>query len=324
MKIAVFDIGTNSIHLLIVEIRRDLSFKILEHEKDATRLGEGSFKNKFLSRSSIQRGLNTIARFHKIAKKNRVRRTLAVATSAVREAENGRKFIHLILKKTGIKVEVISGEEEARLIFIAAKSGIGFRHRKALVIDIGGGSVEMIVGDEKKVYLLESLKLGVARLTDRFITKDPASKKNVRSLVAHIEEKIKKVKKRIRKLKVSTVIGTAGTLLNLGTVIHEDIYSVPLGSVNGFKIRQKDVDRVAKKIVKSSWKERLRMRGLDPRRVDIAVAGAVLVQTLMRVLKIKSIVLSKKGIREGVILDFMVKSFNPPLHRKDRKRHVRI
>lgn len=307
MKIAVFDIGTNSIHMLVAEIRRDASFEILDHEKDVTRLGDGSFKDKHLSDVSIRRAIGVIGRFHKIAKQHRVRKTLAVATSAVREAENGGEFIRQVLRRTGVRIDVITGEEEARLIFLAARSGLDIRKKKALVIDIGGGSVELIVGDHEKIYLLESLKLGVARLSDRFITKDPASKKNIRGLVSHIEKKLKRLQKKIRRLDVSTVIGTAGTFINLGAMIHEDVYSTPLRSVNGFKIWRKDVERIAARVIKSSWKERLKMPGLDPRRADIVVAGAVLAETLMRTLKIKSVSLSKRGIREGVILNFIMR-----------------
>ena len=219
MNIAVFDIGTNSIHMLMADIRPDLSFELLGHEKDTTRLGDGSFESHRLKKPAMQRALGVIDHFYKIAKENNVKKFVAVATSAVRDAKNGREFVREIYRHTGIRIDIISGDEEGRLIELAARSNMKVRGTKTLVVDIGGGSMELIVGDGKKHQYLKSFPLGVTRLTDHFLSKDPPSDKQLHRLEKYIEKTLSKAAKKIRKLKVQMVIGTAGTMINLGSMV---------------------------------------------------------------------------------------------------------
>ncbi len=308
MKIAIFDIGTNSIHMLIVEIHKDLSFEILDHEKDTTRLGDGSFETGRLSQSTIERGVQVIDRFYKIAKKSQVRKVIAVATSAVREAKNGGELVDRVFKKTGIKVRVITGEEEGRLIFLAARSSVDTRGEKALVMDIGGGSVELVLGNAKEIFFLDSLKLGVARLTDHFISSDPLSKRQLRRLKSFIEKELHRAIKKIRKTGFSMVIGTSGTIINLAMMVHYQEESTNLDFVNHFELTAKALGRLHDKLARTSLKERLKMPGLDPKRADLIVAGSVLLTVLLDLLKADRITLSDKAIREGTLLDFIEKN----------------
>ncbi len=308
MNIAVFDIGTNSIHMLVAEIHPDLSFEVLGHEKDTTRLGDGSFESHRLKKSTMQRALGVIDRFYKIAKASDVKKYIAVATSAVRDARNGREFIRDIYRRTGIRAEVISGKEEARLIELAARSSVETRGQKALVVDIGGGSVELILGDGKKHSYLESFPLGVARLSDLFLHKDPPTENELKDLEDHIEKTIKKAARAIRKQRFSMVIGTAGTLINLASMVYEEEASRPLDLVNHFELKRNRLEKIHENLIRTPLKERLNFPGLDPKRADIIVAGSVLTLTLMRLLRIDEITLSDRGIREGMILDFIEKN----------------
>ncbi len=308
MKIAIFDIGTNSIHMLVVEVREDLSFKILGHEKDTTRLGDGSFETKMLSAFSMQRAFEVIERFYKIAQRSQIKRMVAVATSAVREARNGGEFVDAIAKKTGMKVQVITGEEEGRLIFLGAKSSVETDSENALVIDIGGGSAELILGNDKGILFLESFKLGVARLTDHFIHRDPPSKNEIRELENHIRHELQKAIKKIKKIGFSKVIGTAGTMINLASMAHVESESAPLRLVNHYEFKKRDLEKVCKKITRADLEERFHIPGLDPKRADIIVAGGVLVSRIVKMLGINQITLSDKAIREGIIIDYIEKN----------------
>jgi exopolyphosphatase/guanosine-5'-triphosphate,3'-diphosphate pyrophosphatase len=308
MKIAVFDIGTNSIHMLIVEILKDLSFRVLAHEKDNTRLGDGSFETRKISRNKMQRAIEVMERFHRIAKKAQVKKVIAVATSAVREAKNGGELIDAIFKKSRVKVQVITGEEEARLIFLGARSSVDIRDRKALVVDIGGGSVELIVGSSQKIFFMESFKLGALRLTEYFLSQDPPSRKELRKLQNFIRKELKKAVKKIGKMDCSMVIGTSGTMINLASLAYEICHSRPLELVNHFELLKEDFEKAHKKLLKTSLEQRLKFPGLDPRRADIILAGSVFVDVLMELLKFKKITLSDKGIREGLIVDFIEKN----------------
>lgn len=308
MRVSVFDIGTNSIHMLAAEIRPDLGFDLLAREKDTTRLGDGSFEKRRLRKSSMRRAWNVIERFHKSAKKLRVRRTIGVATSAVRDAKNGKAFIREIYRRTGIRIRIVSGSEEGRLIELAARSDMDVKGKKTLIVDIGGGSMELVAGDGKKHYYLKSFPLGVARLTDHFLSKDPPSAKQLRRLEKYLEKTLGAPAEMIRRWNVSRVIGTAGTLINLGSMAYENEYSKPLKLVHHFVLRRKKLEEIHSQIIHLSLKERLNFPGLDSKRADIILAGSVLVRTLMRLLRIDRITISKQGIREGLILDFIAKN----------------
>ncbi len=300
--------------MLVVEIQPDLSFKILDREKDTTRLGDGSFEKHRLRKSSMRRALNVIGQFHKAAKKLRVRRTIGVATSAVRDAKNGKEFIREVYRRTGIRIRIVSGDEEGRLIELAARSNMDVKGKKTLVVDIGGGSMELIVGDGKKHFYLKSFPLGVTRLTDHFLSKDPPSAKQMRKLEKHIEKALRVPAKNIRKYKVVKVIGTAGTLINLGSMVYESEYSKRLKLVHHFMLQRMHLEEIHARIVGLSLKERLNFPGLDAKRADIILAGSLLVRTLMRLLGIERITISKQGIREGLILDFIAKNRKSLLH----------
>jgi exopolyphosphatase/guanosine-5'-triphosphate,3'-diphosphate pyrophosphatase len=322
MNIAVFDIGTNSIHMLIVEIRPDLSYEILGHERDTTRLGDGSFENHRLRKGAMQRAWGVVDRFYKIAKAAEAKKMIAVATSAVRDAKNGREFIREIYRRTGIRVQIITGHEEGRLIELAARSSVETRGQKTLVVDIGGGSMELILGDGKKHSYLESFPLGVARLTDLYLHKDPPSNSEIKDLEDHIEKVLKKPAKKLRKLKYSMVIGTAGTMINLGSMVYEDETSKPLDLINHYDLDYDKLKKVHEKIIQMPLKERLNFPGLDSKRADIIVAGSVLVTMLMKLLKVDDITLSGRGIRDGMILDFIEKN-KKQLHKEEASTDMR-
>lgn len=308
LRAAFFDIGTNTIHMLVVEIRKDLRCRILEHEKDNTRLGDGSFRTHNLRKDTMHRGVEVIDRFYKIAKKRRVAHTVAVATSAVRDAENGRQFAAAVYRKTGIRIRIISGDEESRLIFLGALSDIPAKEKRMLVIDVGGGSMELIVGREKSRDFLESFPLGVARLTDLFLKKDPPSPKELKKLERHIEKTLKKAAKKIKKLGFKKAVGTSGTIINLGSMIYEMEEKQPLYPLNHYEFSKKGLRKVHDKITSMGLRERLKFPGLDAKRSDLIVAGSTLMLMLMKLLKFKKITLSDGGIREGMIVDFIDKN----------------
>ena len=308
MKIAVFDIGTNSIHMLVVEIRRDFSFEVVDHEKDTTRLGDGSFETGVLSKEKMDRALSVIDRFARIARSSGVRRIVAAATSAVREAKNGGEFVDRLLEKTGIKVQVVTGEEEGRLIFLAATSSVNTKGKNALVVDIGGGSVELVLGNKKEILFNKSFKLGVARLTDHFIRRDPPSPKELKRLRTFLRRELGPAVRRIRRLGFSKMIGTSGTVINLASMVLYDEKHSPLHFVNHFRLRQNRLEAIYQKLLETNLEERRRIPSLDPKRADLIIAGAVLLGTLMRLLKAREITLSDKAIREGIVLDFIRKN----------------
>jgi exopolyphosphatase/guanosine-5'-triphosphate,3'-diphosphate pyrophosphatase len=159
-KIAVIDIGTNSIHMVLAEAEPDGSYKILDRFKDMTRLGDGTFRQRRLSAESRARGVEVLKHLTTLARNKGFDRILMAATSAVREARNSGQFIEEVSKNTGVRVKVVTGQEEARLIYLGVRQSMDLTDRPTLLVDVGGGSVELIVGNRERLLHAVSLKLG--------------------------------------------------------------------------------------------------------------------------------------------------------------------
>src|SRR6476661_4191445 len=218
MRIAAIDIGTNSIHMIVVQVRSDLSFEVIDREKEMVRLGAGGLDGRALTPEAMHAALQVMSKFKRLADSHGVDEIIAVATSATREAENSSDFLKEIAEKTGIRPRVISGTEEARLIHQAAAYGVGLSGEAGVVIDIGGGSVEITRGTGPTIDLGRSFKVGVIRLTERFVKSDPISSRDERKLVKYIESELDEHLKKITDAGFDRVVGTSGTILSLGAI----------------------------------------------------------------------------------------------------------
>jgi exopolyphosphatase/guanosine-5'-triphosphate,3'-diphosphate pyrophosphatase len=308
MKLGVFDIGTNSIHMILADLHKDFSIDVLDRAKEFTRLGESTFVTGKLSADAISRGLEAVRRFKKLAEIRRVHRIKAVATSAVREASNGGDFIDKIEKETGIKVKVITGEEEARLIGLAVHHSITLPKTPCAILDIGGGSVEIIITREKEVLHNWSFKLGTLRLREVFIKSDPPNSKEIEKLEKHISQILAPALEEMRKLKVHTLIGTSGTLINLVSMAHLQQDNAPIESSNNFRLPAKDLKTLHSFLIDSDLKSRIKIRGMDPHRADIIIPGSTLVNYLIEEGNIEEVILCDAAIREGMMYDYMEKN----------------
>src|SRR5260370_490230 len=190
MRIAAIDIGTNSLHMIVVRVRPDLSFEVIDREKEMVRLGAGGLDGRALTREAMQAGVQVMSKFRRLGESHKVDEIIAAATSATREAENGGEFLNTVTAQTGIRPQVISGTEEARLIHLAAVYGVGLPSSVAVVVDIGGGSVEITRGTGTQVAVGRSFKLGVIRLTERFVKTDPLDPRDERKLLRHIHAEL--------------------------------------------------------------------------------------------------------------------------------------
>jgi exopolyphosphatase / guanosine-5'-triphosphate,3'-diphosphate pyrophosphatase len=305
MRIAAIDIGTNSIHMIVVNVRPDLSFDVIDREKDMVRLGAGGLDGRSLTTSAMAAGLQTLAKFKRLAESNKVDEIIAAATSATREAENGGDFIAEVASQTGIRIKVISGTEEARLIHLAAAYGVDVGSGTAGVIDIGGGSVEITLGTATQLTLGKSFKTGVIRLTEHFVRTDPLSARDERRLVKHLNRTMGGYLAQIAKAGFDRIIGTSGTILSLGALaLVEDDGEVP-EELRNQRVSAKALRRVRKRLVAADIEERLKTPGLDPRRADLSVAGSVLLDTILRGLGAEDLTLCDLALREGLVLDYI-------------------
>src|ERR1700675_1329021 len=218
MRIAAIDIGTNSIHMIVAQIRPDLSFEVVDREKEMVRLGAGGLDGRALTPDAMNTALQVLSKFRRLAESHRVDEIIAAATSATREAENGGEFLKSVTNQTGIRPRVISGTEEARLIHMAAVYGVGVPGDVAVVIDIGGGSVEITRGAGATADTAKSFKLGVIRLTERFVKSDPLAPRDERKMIKFINGLVGSYLDQIVSTGFDRVIGTSGTILSLGAV----------------------------------------------------------------------------------------------------------
>jgi exopolyphosphatase/guanosine-5'-triphosphate,3'-diphosphate pyrophosphatase len=311
MRIAAIDIGTNSIHMIVVQVRPDLSFEVIDREKEMVRLGAGGLDGRSLTPEAMHAALQVLSKFRRLAESHKVDEVIAVATSATREAENGGEFLRTVTQQTGIRPRVISGTEEARLIHLAAVYGVSVPGDVAVVIDIGGGSVEVTRGAGSTVDLGRSFKLGVIRLTERFVKTDPIEPRDERKLVRHIDAEIGKYLHQVARAGFERVIGTSGTILSLGAVAAAAEGLAVDAPLRNRRFTAKQIRRVRKDLVALDLEKRLRVPGLEPRRADLAVAGAILVDELLRRLGADEITLCDLSLREGLVLDYIAR------HRKE-------
>ena len=311
-RVATIDIGTNSTHLLIAKLEPKLNtFSIEIAEKSTTRLGERDPETGELTSLAMNRAFSTLKRFKELSESYKVNSLIIAATSAVREAPNGNIFISEIKKKIGLDVELISGAEEARLIYLGVLSGMQFDNKPHLVLDIGGGSTELILADSSEARALTSTKIGAVRLQREFIKKDPISPQTelfLRSFIkGSMESAIDKVSKRIEEGEKPVLVATSGTALSIGSLISNKENQIQ-SKLQGFKISKKNLDQIVCQLIKMTPCERSELSSLSERRSEIIVPGALILQTIMSMVNVNEIVLSERALREGLVVDWMCRN----------------
>jgi exopolyphosphatase/guanosine-5'-triphosphate,3'-diphosphate pyrophosphatase len=305
MRIAAIDIGTNSVHMIVVRVRPDLSFEVIDREKAMVRLGAGGLDGKALTTEAVSAALQALSKFRRLAESHSVDVILAAATSATREARNGGEFLARIEAETGIRPRVITGAEEARLIHLAAVYGVDVGSARAVVIDIGGGSTEITLGTATSIQAAKSFKIGVIRLTERFVKSDPLSGRDEQKLTKYVLSEIDRHCEQITAAGFDRVIGTSGTILSLGTVATAVADGAVPSELRNLRVPAKHIRRLRKEAVALSLAQRLTLPGLDPRRADLMVAGALLLDAILRRLGAEDITLCDLALREGVVLDYI-------------------
>lgn len=309
--LAAIDVGTNSIHMVIAQIQPHLpTFTIVAREKATVRLGDFCKKTGHLSEDAMDRAIAALKRCQEVAKSLNAEQTIAVATSAVREAPNGQEFLQRIEDELGLWVNLISGAEEARRIYLGVLSGMNFNNQPHIIVDIGGGSTELILGDGHEPRTLSSTKIGAVRLTAEHITTDPISSAEFSALQAYIrgmiERSIEEVQAHLQSGERPRMIGTSGTIETLAALnAREKLGAVPT-PLNGYELPLKDVRDWTNRLRKLSIAERLTIPGLSDRRAEILLAGAMILQETMTQLRMDSIVICERSLREGVVVDWML------------------
>jgi exopolyphosphatase / guanosine-5'-triphosphate,3'-diphosphate pyrophosphatase len=311
--LAAIDIGTNSIHTVIVQIKPDLpAFSIVGREKDTVRLGDRDKITGNLTEDAMVRSIAALRRHQEIAKSLGAVQIIAVATSATREAPNGRLFIDRIDAELGLQVDLISGQEEARRIYLGVLSGIEFNNTPRIMIDIGGGSTELILGDSEEPRTLSSTKVGAVRLSVELIKTDPISDAEFTYLQAYVrgqlERPIEDIKAQLQAGEKPQMVGTSGTIETVSMIIAREKTGTIPSRLNGFKLNLKDVKTLLQKLRRLHNSDRAQLAGMSERRAEIIIPGIVVLQEAMQMLGMDSLTFCERSLREGVIVDWMLTS----------------
>ncbi len=303
MRIAALDLGTNSFHLLIADVHADGSFTPLAREKEMLRLGDHVSREGRIPPAAADLAVSTVRTMRMLADAAGATEIVACATSAIRLAANGDELVDRIEREAGVAVEVINGLTEARLIFGAIRASVVLQPAPALCFDLGGGSLEVMVGAASGLSWATSENLGVARLTAEFVHSDPISKSDRRTLRDHLTTALGSIADQVRSFEPKLVVGSSGTLEDLARMVaaRRDV-QLPV-SLNQLSFTRDEFLRLHDDIVSSKTSERRRMDGLEPRRVDLIVAGSMFLATAMDVFDFDAMTVSEWSLREGILLD---------------------
>jgi exopolyphosphatase/guanosine-5'-triphosphate,3'-diphosphate pyrophosphatase len=303
MRLAALDLGSNSFHLLVADVHPDGTFESITREKEMLRLGDEVSRHGRITDATLAHAVDTVRRFQRIADADGAVDIIAKATSAIRSAENGSDVVDRIEEETGVEVEVISGLEEARLIFAAIRASVVLAPAPALCIDVGGGSVELMVGDATGMRWSNSVHLGVGRLTAELVENDPPSKGDRRRLEVRIRSTFEPLEPDVAAFAPRMTVGSSGTLNDLARMVTAARTGEVPTTSNGLTITRRDFLALHDKIMRSKVAERRRMPGLEEQRAELLPAGSMLLAVAMDVFGFDELTTSDWALREGIVLD---------------------
>ncbi len=297
MKIAAIDIGANSVHLVVSRLHGPGSREILDREREMLRLGESTFTKGGIAPEVMDRAMAVLKRYRAVSEAHGVEVVLAVATSAVRDARNRAEFVLRADKEARLAVRVLSGEEEGRLIYAGVRDGLSPSLRKIAVLDIGGGSAEIVIGEGSKVARVRSLKLGVLRLAVQF---QGRRGKSLQALERHIRQEIGPTAREVGKAGVDAAVGTSGTILALAELmgVRDD----------GHPIRLSELEKLSERLMNSSPKELADLEPVGDKRADTIGPGSVVVRVYMEEAGLKELFPCERALREGVVADYALRN----------------
>ena len=305
MRIAAIDIGTNSIHMVVASTTGGGGFEVVDREREVTQIGRGSFRTGLLQRAPMRRTIEALQSFAQLARRMGADRILCTATAAVREARNGGAFLQEARARAGLTPRVIPAEEEGRLIYLAVRSAVALDDEPSLILDIGGGSVQFVVGTREKLMIAMSAPVGALRLTESFLASDPPGRSELRKLERAIRRLSAKSIAAVSKFDPKRLYGSSGSIHALAELAHLEETGEPLRQLNGHVLTRSQLSRLIHRIRRMPLAEREALRGLDALRAEILLPGALVLDHVLDELDAPGIVITDFGVREGLVTDYV-------------------
>ena len=300
MKIGTIDIGTNSMRLLIADYKNN---KIENRKKyiNITRIGQGVDDKGYITEEALERNLNALKEFADKCIEEKCEKVYCMGTSALRDSKNGQDFVNRAKELTNIDVKIICGEEESNLGFMGVLEGAGGdKSNYILVLDIGGGSTEFIVGNEDGIKFCKSENVCALRMTEKFITTDPISDEEFNKMSDFIEKTISSTLDKIKGMHVSKLVGIGGAITSLSAMNQQlEVYSME--KVHNSVVTKKDLEKILQNLKKMTLSDKKTIKGLQPKRADIITAGVKILHIVMEKLEIEKIMISEYDNLEGLI-----------------------
>jgi len=304
-RVAVADLGTNIFHLLIAQ-GTAADYHEIVHEQEAVKLGEGGINKGIIQPAAFERGIKTMQRFRDLIAEYRVQNIRAIATSALRSAENGQYFIDEVKAKTGINVEIIDGDLEAAFIYKGIKAGGSLSDKNSLVIDIGGGSVEVIICNNDQILWKQSFEIGAARLMDTYHRTDPIPPESITALNLYLDDTLRGMFAAASTYHIENIIGSAGVFESYAEIIElEKGNPFDLKTTKQYEFNTDELLSLIEKLVRSSHQERLITKGIIPIRIDMIVTASLLARFVIEKLEIEKVIMSTSSLKEGVLAEMM-------------------
>jgi exopolyphosphatase/guanosine-5'-triphosphate,3'-diphosphate pyrophosphatase len=310
LRVAVLDLGTNTFNLVIAERNTKDTFNILHSSKIPVKLGEGGINEGVIAPVSFRRGIEAVNAHYRTIRELGAEEVFAFGTSALRSAKRGDLFISTVKQNTGIDIEVISGDKEAELIYYGVRQTLEMTDEKYLILDIGGGSNELIIANNKRIFWKRSYDLGIARLLEKFKPSDPVTAHEINSITTYLDKKMTDLFEMAEKYNVSVLLGASGSF--------ETFVAIIKAEAGGFEsevaleprsviIDHHDFGLLYDRLIRSTINERRQMKGLEPMRIEMIVLACLFVKFILEKLSIRTIIQSNFSLKEGVIYQLIKK-----------------
>jgi exopolyphosphatase/guanosine-5'-triphosphate,3'-diphosphate pyrophosphatase len=302
MRIAVIDLGTNTFNILIVEVATDKSYHTIFQAKLPVKLGEGGINENRIQPVPFRRGIDALKQHQKTIEQYDVQQVYAFATSAVREAVNGQEFVEKLKLETGYEVQVIDGDREAEFIYYGVRKAVQLSDQTSLIIDIGGGSTEFIIGNKEEIFWKQSFLLGAARLLERFRPSDPITEEEIHTIREYLREELKPLFDAVQKFPVTELVGASGSFDSLAEMIAYNFHEPSvLDDKTEYTFDLAECSEIYGRLLRSTREDRLQMKGLVEMRVDMIVVSSIIVHFVLDSFAIEKMRLSTFALKEGVI-----------------------
>lgn len=302
MRLAIIDLGTNTFTLILVEIK-DYDYSVIYRNKIAVKLGEDGINEGIIGKNAFQRGLDAIEQHKKDINAYNIDKTIAFATSAIRSTSNGTDFVNQVNEKFNVTIKIIDGDKEAELIYHGVKQAFDLGEHNSLIMDIGGGSTEFIIANNKKIIWKKSFQLGVSRLKENFKPQDPIIQSDINNLNTHFEKELVSLIDAINIHQPITLVGSSGSFDSLATMIgHKFLNKDVLFENTEFTFEMDNLNWAHQYLIDSDYQKRKNTVGISKMRAKMIVIASVFIQFIIEKSKIEKVRLSTYSLKEGVIL----------------------